>query len=142
MIEGIHRHLLSELDRAGRSDTVFVVAGVAFNLLVLFINWAQSGEMVNRDGELQLDVLTIFGIFLCGSILVSISCLLTLLNSRNICIKCNTSLNQIYEDAQVSKYVPADMLSLGKKRFLLSCVVVGGTGLLAIVVPISSLLLS
>jgi len=142
VIEGIHKHLLSELDRAGRSDTVFVVAGVAFNLLVLFINWAQSTTVLNRYGEIQTDTIIIFGIFIVGALVVSFACLLTLLNSRKICCKCHDSLLLIYEDSEVSKYMPDGMSNLGGRRFILSFIVVAGTGLLAISVPLISMLLS
>ena len=63
VIEGIHKHLLSELDRAGRSDTIFVIAGVSFNLLVLFINWAQASTITSTYGEAGTDSFIIFAIF-------------------------------------------------------------------------------
>jgi ABC-type transport system involved in multi-copper enzyme maturation permease subunit len=136
MIEGIHKHLLSELDRAGRSDTIFVLAGVSFNLLVLFINWAQASTITSTYREAGTDSFIIFAIFIIGTLVVSTSCLLTLMNSRRICNKCHKALVQIYEDTEVSKYMPEGMGNLGNKRFILSFIVVGGTGLLAVVVPL------
>ena len=140
MIEGIHKHLLSELDRAGRSDTIFVLAGVSFNLLVLFINWAQASTITSTYGEAGADSFIIFAIFLIGTLVVSTSCLLTLMNSRRICNKCHEALVQIYEDTDVSKYMPEGMGNLGNKRIVLSFIVVGGTGLLAVVVPLVAVL--
>ena len=140
MIEGIHKHLLSELDRAGRSDTIFVIAGVSFNLLVLFINWVQASNINSPYGEPGKDSFIIFAIFLIGTLVVSTTCLLTLMNSRRICIKCHEALVQIYEDTDVSKYMPEGIGSLGNKRIILSFIVVGGTGLLAVLVPLVAVL--
>jgi len=138
MIEGIHKHLLSELDRAGRSDTIFVLAGVSFNLLVLLINWVQaiSIESASAYDRNAAESQIIFAIFLVGALVVSTACLLTLTNSRNICIKCHAALLQIYEDTEVAKYMPEGIGALGKRKFILSFIVVGGTGLLAVGVPL------
>ena len=45
MIEGIHKHLLHELERAGRTETVFILAGTGFNLLMLAISWSLSDDV-------------------------------------------------------------------------------------------------
>ena len=140
MIEGIHKHLLSELDRAGRSDTIFVLAGVSFNLLVLFINWAQASNITNGYGGSKQDSIIIFAIFLVGTVVVSTACLLTLINSRRICNQCHNALARIYEDTEVSKYMPQGISTLGNKRFILSFVVVGGTGIIAVIVPLVAVL--
>ena len=140
MIEGIHKHLLSELDRAGRSDTIFVLAGVSFNILVLFINWTQAGNITSTYRETNADSIIIFSMFLIGTIVVSTACLLTLKNSRHICSQCHQALLKIYEDTEVVKYMPEEMVGLGNKRFVLSFIVIAGTGLLAILVPIVAIL--
>ena len=140
MIEGIHRHLLSELDRAGRSDTIFVLAGVSFNLLVLFINWVQASNITSSYSDSKQDSIIIFAIFLVGTVVVSTACLLTLINSRRICNQCHSALAQIYEDTEVSKYMPQGISALGNKRFILSFVVVGGTGIIAVIVPLVAVL--
>jgi len=139
MIEGIHKHLLSELDRAGRTDTVFVLAGVCFNLLILFVNWIQASRITNENHNNGQDAPFIFALFLLGTIVVTSSCLLMLANRRKICVKLHESLMKIYEETVVSEYMPSDIGKLGNKRFILSFIVVGGTGLLAVLVPFISI---
>ena len=39
MLDRLHEHVVSELNQGARTDTVFVVTAVAFNLVVLAINW-------------------------------------------------------------------------------------------------------
>ncbi|MDH5178058.1 MAG: hypothetical protein OEZ39_16260 [Gammaproteobacteria bacterium] len=137
MIEGIHKHLLTELDRAGRADTIFVLSGIGFNLLVLAINWAQAGDITRRYvGHNNIDNIIIFIIFLLGSVIVTTSCLLILRNNKNICYQCHTALLKIYADTDVEKYMPSGMTTLGNKRFNLSVIVVAGTGLIAVIVPL------
>jgi hypothetical protein len=134
MIEGIHKHLLSELDRAGRSDTVFVLAGSAFNTLIMFINWAQADGISRGRGNIML-----FLLFVAGALLVTGASLLVLLNSRRICVQCHEALSKIYNDTCVSQYMPPGMTSLGNKRFILSFIVVASTGALAVAVPFISI---
>ena len=142
MIEAIHKQLLAELDRAGRSDTVFILSGVSFNLLVLVINWIQAISIASTYRESIIVNYVIFFIFMTGTLLVSGACLLTLLNSRKICMEIHDALSKIYEDTEVAKYMPERMSELGAKRFTLSFIVVGGTGLIAVAVPAVTVLLS
>lgn len=135
MIEAIHKHLLSELDRAGRSDIVFVICGVLFNLLVLFVNWVQASSLSNGRGNFA-----IFLIFTAGTLVVSGAALLVLMNSRKICIQCHGALQRLYQDANVAQYMPPEMAALGDKRFYLSFAVVAGTGALAVTIPFLSLM--
>jgi hypothetical protein len=39
MLKEIHGHMVNELQQNAKSDTVFVVSAVLFNLVVLGINW-------------------------------------------------------------------------------------------------------
>lgn len=131
MKEAIHKHLLSELDRSNKSDTVFIIAGVAFNLLVLFVNWILGGELSRDRGNIL-----IFGLFITGTVVVTTSILLALINSNKICSRIHGALDQLYEDENVSQYMPQGLGALGRKRFVLSFVVVAGTGFLATAIPL------
>ena len=106
MIEGIHKHLLAELDRSNRSDTVFVGSSALFAAVVL---------------------------------LVTGSALLILLSSRRICLECHAALDRLYRDTGVSQYMPAGMIAIGNKRFVLSFILVASTGALAMMVPVASM---
>ncbi len=130
MIEAVHKQLMSELDRAGRADTVFVISGVLFNILVLFVNWAQASSVANGRGNLMIYLL-----FTAGSLLVSCTSLLALRNSRRICTDLHAALQKIYTDSNVAQYLPPGLSELGSRRFFLSFLVVGGTGTLAILIP-------
>lgn len=134
MIEKIHDHLVSQLDRSSKSDTVFVISAVLFNILVMFVNWVQASSIASGRGSMA-----IFGIFLVGALVVSGAALIALVNSKQICIRCHEALEKIYEKEGVSDYFPKDMANLGNKHFVLSFIVVAGTGLIAALVPVISM---
>ena len=39
MLKEIHQHIVQELQQSSKTDTIFVIAAVLFNLTVLGINW-------------------------------------------------------------------------------------------------------
>jgi hypothetical protein len=133
MIERVHQHLLSELERTTRADTVFVVCAVLFNLLALFISWTQVPTSTEnyRSGSFGIYILTTLGI-----IVVSGAALKALQNGRATCESIHASLAQIYRDASVDKYVPDSLRAMGGSRFRLSVVVVAGTSVLAVAIPL------
>ena len=134
MLERVHAHLLSELERASRADTIFVVAAVTFNILVMFINWTQAEGISDGRGNVPVYLL-----FVAGSLLVSATALLALINSRRSCDKFHSALAELYRDSGVAKYFPETASALGHKRFWLNLVVVAATGLLSILVPLMSM---
>jgi len=134
MIEKIHDNLVSELDRSTRSDIVFIISAVLFNILVMFVNWSLSSSLNHERGSIL-----IFIIFLFGTLVVTGTALIALVNSKNICIRTHEALEKIYVTSNVSEFLPDGMVSFGKKRFILSFIVVAGTGLISVFVPIISL---
>ena len=39
MLKEVHQHIVQELQQSSKTDTIFVIAAVLFNLAVLGINW-------------------------------------------------------------------------------------------------------
>ena len=142
MKESIHKHLLSELERISRSDTVFIICGVTFNFVVLFINWAQASQLISTYSEPKMATYLIFIIFIFIALIVTIACLLNLVNSRNICNECQASLEKIYDSSGVNEFIPQNMKNLGKRRFTLSFIIVGGSCVIAVLVPLVTVLFS
>ena len=48
MLERIHDHIVSELGHSSRTDTIFVVVAILFDLVVLGINSATSSAAVEN----------------------------------------------------------------------------------------------
>ena len=49
MLEKIHDHIVSELGQSSRTDTIFVVTTIVFNLIVLGINSGVAGAASDND---------------------------------------------------------------------------------------------
>ena len=125
MIERVHQHLLSELERTTRADTVFVVSAVLFNILGLFITWS---NVPTRTGDYRSGSMAIYMLMTVGIIVIGGTALKALQNGRGMCEKINASLTQIYKDAGVEKYMPEGATAMG--------VVVAGTTFLAVAIPL------
>ena len=62
MLEQVHQHIINELQQSARTDTIFVVTAVVFNLIVLGINSAVAGDAASqrRDSSTHDFILTVF----------------------------------------------------------------------------------
>ena len=69
MLEQVHQHIVSELQQSSRTDTIFVVTAVVFNLIVLGINSAVADTAESNGGDAASDV--ILGVFIAMSLLVN-----------------------------------------------------------------------
>jgi len=139
MLDAIHKHLISELERAARGDTVFIVCGVAFNIIVMYTNWLVGIHLSepprNQDSH-SIGTILIFFLLIVGSLIVTCTVFVALLNGKAACRQISESLRKLYHDQGFGDYVPDSLHIHGNKRFLLSSIVVLGTGLLAVVIPI------
>ena len=136
MIDRVHQHLLSELQRTTQADTVFVVCAVLFNILGLFICWSVVASTRGDYGRGDYGSYGIYFLTTLGIIVVSRAALKALQNGRRTSEEINASLTLIYRDAGVEKYIPAALLAMGVSRFRLYFVVVAGTSSLAIAIPL------
>ena len=137
MLERVHTHLVSELERSARGDTVFIVCAVLFNILALFVNWTQASSLNSnyRDGSF-----VIFFLLVAGIVVVSGAAIVSILNCRNTCHALHAALLKLYDDTDVLDYFPESTLELGNKRSTLSLVVVIGTSALALAIPFVALM--
>ena len=124
MIEKVHEHIVNELQQSARTDTIFIITAVLFNLIVLGINSA----LASNDSVLV--VFIIMGIIVN---VISITALSTGKNTRNRLLK---GLLSMYQDNQVDKYYDASLLTHYNKRYLLFTGVIACLMLVSIVVPL------
>ena len=69
MLGQVHDHIVSELNQSARTDTIFVVTAVVFNLIVMGINSGMAAEGDSASGEAWADV--VLGVFIAMSLLVN-----------------------------------------------------------------------
>ncbi len=71
MLGQVHDHIVSELNQSARTDTIFVVTAVVFNLIVMGINSvvaAEAGDSANREATSDI-ILGVFILLVAGTIL-------------------------------------------------------------------------
>jgi len=134
LLKEIHGHMVDELQQNARTNTVFVVAAVLFNLVVLGINWGVASEAAKNQASGDDDL--ILFLMILGTILINAFAVRALLAGRSARQKLVTGLTQMYQDNEVAKYYSPDLLESYRARYSLFILVLMVLGAIAIVVPL------
>ncbi len=130
MLEQLHNHIQSELHVNTRTDTIFVLAAIIFNFVMLGI----SSTIAASDPE--LDGIVVIIIAIGGTLAVNGIAILALQFGRSTRDTLLRGLLKMYEDAGVSQYYDATLLTNYGQRYTLFSAIVGILGLMAIVIPL------
>ncbi len=134
MLNRVHDHIVSELSQSSRTDTIFVVTAIAFNLIVLGINSGVADAASGRSGDTVNDiVLTVFIIMTLLMNAIAISALNLGKRTRQMLLD---GLVTMYRDNEVEKYYNPSLMSNYNTRYLLFSGVIGTLALAAIAVPL------
>ena len=134
MLRQVHEHIVSELQQNSRTDTIFVVTAIAFNLIVLGINSAVAGEAESSRTNSSNDL--ILAVFIVMSLLVNVIATIALNTGRKSREKLIQGLLTMYLDNDVAKYYDASLVEGYGKRYLLFTGVMLCLAITAIVVPL------
>jgi hypothetical protein len=134
MLEQVHEHIVSELQQNSRTDTIFVVTAIAFNLIVLGINSAVAGEAASARSGSSNDL--ILGVFILMSLLVNCIAVIALNFGRQNREKLLNGLLAMYQDNNVIQYYDVSLLSGYGKRYMLFTGVILCLALTSIAVPL------
>lgn len=134
MLKEIHGHIVNELQQNARTDTIFVVAAVLFNLVVLGINWGVASEATSDQSSAGND--PILGILIFGTILINTFAVRALFAGKATRQKLLAGLQEMYQDNGVAKYYDQDLLESYRARYTLFTLVLLMLGAIAIVVPL------
>ena len=112
MIPQLHQHVLSELDRSIRADTVFVFGAVVLDVVSIGVNsiLAQS-----KAGNSSI----IFVLFMVAVVAVSFIAAAALRNGTKGCLAFHQALMAMYEQNGVGNLYPADGIRTGINRYRL-----------------------
>ena len=133
MLEKLHDQITAELSQSSRTDTIFVVTAIIFNLVVLGINSALS-DVAADEKTLQSNL--IFFVLLIVTLLINSASLSALLIGRRTRNKLLEGIIKMYQDNQVDQYYPEELLKTYGTRYLLFAAVIVLLGITAIVVPL------
>ena len=117
MLSQVHEHIVSELGQNTRTDTIFVVTAIVFNLVVLGINSAVAGEAASEYSSSSNDL--ILGVFILMSLLVNCIAVIALNFGKQNREKLLRGLLAMYQDNDVIQYYDASLLKGYGKRYLL-----------------------
>jgi len=134
MLKQVHEHIVSELQQNARTDTIFVVTAIAFNLIVLGINSAVAGEAASAHANSSNDL--ILAVFIVMSLLVNCIAVLALNFGRQSREKLLRGLLDMYRDNDVIQYYDTSLMAGYGKRYLLFIGVILCLALTSIVVPL------
>lgn len=136
MLEKLHQHIVSELGQSSRTDTIFVITAVVFNLVVLGINSGISAAATapENNDEPALDILMV--IFIVVSVIVNAISVTALNVGRKTRSTLLAGLVDMYNDNGVAKYYSPSLLKNYGTRYMLFIGVIACLALLAIAVPL------
>jgi hypothetical protein len=135
MLKKVHQHIVSELRQGARTDTIFVVTAVVFNLIVLGINSAVAGDAASQRGDASTNDL-ILTVFIVMTLLVNGIAVTALYVGKQTRGKLLQGLLTMYLDNDVDKYYDSSLLTNYDRRYLLFTGVILCLAITAIVVPL------
>ena len=134
MLKEVHEHILTELQQSSRMDTIFVLASVVFNLVILGINWGLAEP--NRDQIHPPSDDIILSLLIAAIILINLFVIRALLTGRDTRRKLLNGLVTMYRDNNVDKYYDESLLNAYSFRYKLFVAVLGIIAVIAIFVPL------
>jgi hypothetical protein len=134
MLEKVHEHIVSELHQGARTDTIFVIPAIVFNLIVLAVNSAVASDAADSYNATSSDIVMI--VFIILLVIVNVIAITALTVGKTTRFKLLTGLLKMYEDNQVSQYYDVSLLTNYNRRYTLFTVVILGLAITAVSVPL------
>ena len=128
MLPQVHQHVLSELDRSVRADTVFVFGAVVLDVVSIAVT---SSLADSKSATAQ----AVFWLFMCGVVVVTVIAATALRNGTKGCLAYHSALISMYEKHGVAEHFPAEGLRTGLTRYRLYFALVCLLGFIAVAVP-------
>jgi hypothetical protein len=134
MIDKVHDHIVGELGQSGRTDTIFVVTAIVFNLIVLGINSGVSSAAVESDASSAADL--VLSVFIAMTVLLNVIAVVALYLGRRTRKMLLNGLVTMYRDNDTEKYYDPSLVSNYGTRYLLFVGVIITLALTSIIVPL------
>ena len=133
MLGQVHDHIVKELGDSSRTDTIFVLTAIVFNLIVLGINSSVSLGATGEDETFTYDL--VLAAFVVLTISVNIIAVAAMGLGRRTRRMLLDGVVAMYRDNDVDKYYDPSMVSNYGTRYLLFTGVIVTLAATAIVVP-------
>lgn len=134
MLKEIHEHIRTELQQNARTDTIFMVTAVIYNLVVLGINSAVGGDAGSSYAD--NGTVIIFWVFILVTLIVNGIALAGLNYGKGMRGRLLAGLIEMYRDNQVEKYYDEGMREDYATRYILFMSIIAVLGVMSILVPL------
>ena len=134
MLGQVHDHIVSELRESSRTDTIFVLTAIVFNLIVLAINFGVATEAAAEGDAATYDI--ILAVFIVMTVCLNVLAVAALALGRRTRSMLISGLIAMYRDNDVDKYYEPALMSNYGVRYLLFSGVIAALSVTAIVVPL------
>lgn len=135
MLGQVHDHIVRELSESSRTDTIFVLTAIIFNLIVLGINSGVSTAATEEEGAaVTYDLL--LAVFIAMTILLNIVAVTALIMGRRNRLTLIDGLVSMYRDNEVDKYYDPSLVSNYGVRYLLFAGVIATLAITSIIAPL------
>ena len=134
MLSQVHDHLVKELGDSSRTDTIFVLTAIVFNLIVLAINFGVATEAAAEDDAATYDI--ILAVFIVMTMLLNVVAVAALVLGRRTRRILLGGLVAMYRDNDVDRYYEPTLMSNYGVRYLLFAGVISALAVTAILVPL------
>ena len=135
MLGQVHDHIVSELGESSRTDTIFVLTAIVFNLIVLGVNSGVSAAAIDEPADTTTYDL-ILTVFIALTVLVNVIAVAALNLGRRTRRMLLDGLVTMYRDNEVDKYYDPALMSNYGVRYLLFTGVIATLAVTAIIVPV------
>lgn len=136
MLERLHTHIVSDLQQGARTDTIFVVTAVLFNLVVLAVNSIVAGATAASDVDNTIVGDIVLVIFIIMNIIVNVIAIAALLVGKQTRQKLLQGLLAMYRDNDVDQYYEDTLLTNYNRRYTLFIGIILCLAATAIIVPL------
>ena len=134
MLGQVHDHIVSELRESSRTDTIFVLTAIVFNLIVLAINFDVATEAAAEGDAATYDIILV--VFIVMTVCLNVLAVAALALGRRTRSMLLSGLVAMYRDNDVDKYYEPALMSNYGVRYLLFSGVIAALSVTAIVVPL------
>ena len=134
MLQQVHDHIVKELGESSRTDTIFVLTAIVFNLIVLGVNSAVAAAAVNEDPATTYDL--VLAVLSVVTVLLNIVAVTALVLGRRTRRTLLDGLVAMYRDNQADKYYNPSLMSNYGVRYLLFTGVIATLAVTAVLVPL------
>jgi hypothetical protein len=135
MLQNVHNHILNELQQSSRTDTIFIISAVLYNLVVMGISWGVAA-VGTPDNPHPPENDFILALLVIATVLINFFIIKALQYGKITRLKLLDGLVKMYQDNDVDKYYDLELLQSYTARYKLFSIIIVILAGVAIIIPL------